>query len=117
FLVALGIKSAIFPLFFWLPASYHTPPIPISAYIAGLITKVGVYALVRLFTLVFIVELELMLPILTYVAGFTMVIGVVGAASQIDFRRILAFHIISQIGYMIMGLALYTPLALAGCIF
>ncbi|WP_114784036.1 proton-conducting transporter transmembrane domain-containing protein [Botryobacter ruber] len=117
FLVALGIKAAIFPLFFWLPASYHTPPIPISAFIAGLITKVGVYALVRLFTLVFVLELELMLPILTYVAGFTMVIGVLGAASQVDFRRILAFHIISQIGYMIMGLALYTPLALAGCIY
>ena len=53
FLVAFGIKAAMFPLFFWLPASYHTPPVAISAVFAGLLTKVGVYALIRLFTLVF----------------------------------------------------------------
>ena len=53
FLVAFGIKAAVFPLFFWLPASYHTPPVAVSALFAGLLTKVGVYALVRVFTLVF----------------------------------------------------------------
>lgn len=117
FLVAFGIKAAVFPLFFWLPASYHTPPIAISAFIAGLLTKVGIYAMVRLFTLVFVINLDLTLPLLLVIAGFTMVIGVLGAAAQNDFRKILSFHIVSQIGYMVMGLAIFTPLALAGSIF
>lgn len=117
FLVAFGIKAAVFPLFFWLPASYHTPPIAISAFIAGLLTKVGIYAMVRLFTLVFVLNLELTLPLLLLISGFTMAIGVIGAAAQNDFRKILSFHIVSQIGYMVMGLAIFTPLALAGTIF
>lgn len=117
FLIAFGIKAAIFPLFFWLPASYHTPPIAISAFIAGIITKVGMYALIRLFTLVFVTDQDLTIPLFTVLAGFTMVIGVLGAASQNDFRKILSFHIVSQIGYMLMGLALFTPLAIAGSIY
>lgn len=117
FLTGFGIKSAIFPLFFWLPASYHTPPIAISAFIAGLISKVGIYTLIRLFTLIFISDLAFMLPLLLVLSGLTMVIGVIGAAAQKDFRKILSFHIISQIGYMLMGLAIYTPLALAGSVF
>ncbi|EMR01841.1 Na+/H+ antiporter subunit D [Cesiribacter andamanensis] len=117
FLVALGIKAAVFPLFFWLPASYHTPPIAISAFIGGLLTKVGVYALVRVFTLIFAIDLDRTLPLIMLISGLTMLIGVLGAAAQTDFRKILSFHIISQIGYMIMGLSLFTPLALAGTIF
>jgi len=117
FLVSFGIKSAIFPLFFWLPASYHTPPAAVSAFFAGMLTKVGVYALYRVFTLLFNHDNEFTNTILLAVAGMTMLVGVLGAAAQNDFRRILSFHIISQIGYMILGLALYTPLAIAGGIF
>ena len=112
-----GIKSAVFPLFFWLPASYHTPPVSVSAIFAGLLTKVGVYALIRVFTLVFIDESNYTQIILLVIAGFTMLTGVLGAAAQMDFRKILSFHIISQIGYMIMGLALNSSLAIAGSIF
>jgi multicomponent Na+:H+ antiporter subunit D len=117
FMVSFGIKAAIFPLFFWLPASYHTPPIAISSLFVGLLTKVGVYALLRFFTLIFPLDISYTHTILIILSGFTMVVGVLGAAAQIDFRKILSFHIISQIGYMIMGLAIYTPLALAGAIF
>lgn len=117
FLVAFGIKSAVFPLFFWLPASYHTAPPVISALFAGLLTKVGVYVLLRLYTLLFAQEMAYAQPILLWIAALTMVIGVLGAAAQNEIRRILSFHIVSQIGYMIMGLALFTPLALAGTIF
>lgn len=117
FLLAFGIKSAIFPLFFWLPASYHTAPPVISALFAGLLTKVGIYSLIRLFTLLFVEDTEFTHTLLLWVAGFTMVVGVLGAAAQNDMRRILSFHIISQIGYMVMGLAIFTPLALAGTIF
>ena len=117
FMVAFGVKAAVFPLFFWLPASYHTPSFSVSAVFAGLLTKVGVYALIRMFTLVFDHDVEWTHTILLWVAGATMLTGVLGAAAQDDFRRILSFHIVSQIGYMILGLALYTPLALAGAVF
>jgi multicomponent Na+:H+ antiporter subunit D len=117
FLVAFGIKAAIFPLFFWLPASYHTPPVAVSAIFAGLLTKVGVYALIRVFTLLFVQDVSYTHNLILIVAGLTMVTGVLGAAAQDEFRRILSFHIVSQIGYMLMGLALFTPLALAGSIF
>lgn len=114
FLLVLGIKAAIFPLFFWLPISYHTPPVTVSAIFAGLLTKVAVYSLLRLFTLIFVRDMEALQTLLLWIAGFTMVTGVLGAASQGEVRKILSFHIISQIGYMIMGLAFFTPLALAG---
>ncbi len=117
FLIAFGIKAAIFPLFFWLPASYHTPPVAISAIFAGMLTKVGVYALIRAFTLLFTQDVGWTHTLLLWLAGATMLTGVLGAAAQNEIRKILSFHIISQIGYMIMGLALYTPLALAGAVF
>jgi multicomponent Na+:H+ antiporter subunit D len=117
FLVAFGIKAAMFPLFAWLPASYHTPPAAVSAIFAGLLTKVGVYALIRVFTLLFVQDVAYTHTIILVLAGATMVTGVLGAAAQNEFRRILSFHIVSQIGYMLMGLAIFTPLALAGAVF
>jgi len=104
-LVSFGIKAGVFPLYFWLPSSYHTPPVSASAIFAGLLTKVGVYAMIRVFTLVF-ADVESVYRLLLWVAGLTMVAGVLGAVSQFHVRRILSFHIISQIGYMVMGLAL-----------
>ncbi len=117
FMIAFGVKAAVFPLFFWLPASYHTPAISVSAIFAGLLTKVGVYSLMRMFTLIFTTDVAYTHTILLWVAGFTMVTGVLGAAAMNDFRRILSFHIVSQIGYMILGLALFTPLAMVGAVF
>src|SRR5690625_4493847 len=117
FIVAFGIKAAAFPLFFWLPASYHTPLVGISALFAGLLTKVGVYCLYRFFTLIFTGDVDYTHTILLWGAGLTMLSGVLGAAAQFEFRRILSFHIVSQIGYMILGLALYSPLAIVGGVF
>jgi multicomponent Na+:H+ antiporter subunit D len=117
FLVAFGIKAALFPLFFWLPASYHTPPFAVSAIFAGLLTKVGVYALIRVFTLLFVHDIAYTHSILLGLAALTMVTGVLGAIAQDELRRILSFHIVSQIGYMVMGLGLFTRLALAGSVF
>ena len=115
FLVAFAIKAAAFPFFFWLPASYHTPHVAVTALFAGLLTKLAVYVLFRLFSLMYDHDVEFTHHVvLMWIAGFTMLTGVLGAAAQFEFRRILSFHIVSQIGYMIMGLALYTPLALAG---
>ncbi|MCK0169091.1 Na+/H+ antiporter subunit D [Jannaschia sp. S6380] len=117
FLIGFGVKAAVFPLFFWLPAAYHTPAFSVSAVFAGLLTKVGVYALIRMFTLVFTQDTGFTHGLLLWIACLTMVTGVLGAAAQSDFRRILSFHIVSQIGYMVLGLALLTPLAMAGAVF
>lgn len=117
FLAGFGIKAGIFPLYFWLPASYPAPPASVSAIFSGLLTKVGVYALIRVFTLIFVEDVAFTHGLLLGLAALTMVTGVFGAASQFEIRAILSFHIISQIGYMIMGLALFTQLALAGTIF
>jgi multicomponent Na+:H+ antiporter subunit D len=115
--LAFGIKAAVFPLFSWLPASYHTPPIAVTAIFAALLTKVGVYALIRTFTLIFIRDMELTHGLILAVSGATMVVGVLGAAAHFDIRRILSFHIISQIGYMTLGLGFFTIAGVAGAIF
>ena len=117
FLLAFGIKAGAFPLFFWLPVSYHTALIAVSAIFAGLLTKVGVYAAIRVFTLLFEVEGGALAQVVAWAAAATMIAGVVGAVAQWDIRRILAFHIVSQIGYMMMGLAIATPVAIAAAVF
>jgi multicomponent Na+:H+ antiporter subunit D len=110
FLVGFGIKAAIFPLFFWLPAAYPTPPAAVSALFSGLLSKVGVYALIRVFTLLFTQDVPFTHGLILVLAGLTMVSGVLGAVAQNEFRRLLSFHIVSQIGYMLMGLGLFIPL-------
>lgn len=117
FLVAFGIKAAIFPLYFWLPASYHTPPAAVSAVFAGLLTKVGVYALVRTFTLLFVHDTAYTHNLILVIAAATMIVGVLGAIVQTNLRRLISFNVISAVGFMLMGLGLLTPLALAGTIF
>jgi multicomponent Na+:H+ antiporter subunit D len=117
FLFVFGVKAAIFPLFFWLPDAYPEPPTAVSAIFGGLLTKVGVYTLIRTFTLLFVQDTAFTHSLILVLAALTMIIGVLGAIVQNHFKRILSYHIISQIGYMILGLGLYTPLALAGSIF
>ena len=104
-LVGFGSKAAIFPLFFWLPASYHTPPPAVTALFGGLLTKVGVYTLFRSYTLFFPeLLIDWQQPLLA-IAGATMLVGALGALAQLGIRRLLSFHIISHVGFMLMGLA------------
>ena len=111
--VAFSIKAAVFPVFSWLPASYHTPKVSVTAIFGGLLSKVGVYSLMRTFTLIFSVEAVVTQDFLIMISILTMITGVLGAAAQFEMKRLLAFHIISQIGYMTLGLALFTAGALA----
>ena len=113
FLVVFGTKAAIFPLFSWLPDSYPTAPTTITAVFAGLLTKIGVYALIRFHTLTGMDDLG---PVILVAAGFTMLVGVAGALAQDDVKRILSFHIVSQIGYMLMGLGLFSVAGVAGAV-
>lgn len=117
FFCSFGIKAALFPFFFWLPASYHTPPVPVTTIFSALLTKVGIYALLRVFTLLFVQEVAYTHTIILVIAGLTMIVGVLGAVAQYDMRKLLAFHIVSQIGYLLMGIGLLTSLALTGTIF
>lgn len=116
FLIAFGIKAAVFPLYFWLPASYHTPPSAVSAIFGGLLTKVGVYALIRVFTLIFVGDVFLQNTILV-IAVLTLISGGLGALIQNNMRKVFSYLIICHIGYMIAGLGLFTEIALAGGIF
>jgi len=114
---AFGSKAALFPVFFWLPASYHTPAFATSAVFSALLTKVGVYALIRVFTLVYEVEGTPIQTVLLWGAVLTMVFGALGALAQSAVRRVLGFSIISSVGYMILGLAIATPLAIVGAVY
>jgi multicomponent Na+:H+ antiporter subunit D len=116
-LIAFGVKAGVFPLFMWLPASYPALPPALGAVFAGLLTKVGVYSMMRVIPLVFAQHQSWLQPLLWWTAVLTMVTGVFGAASQGEIRRVLSFHIISQIGYMVAGLALGTRAALAATTF
>ncbi len=117
FLLAFGMKAAAFPVNFWLPASYHTPKLVVSALFAGLLTKVGVYALLRVLVMLFPVEGMELRPVIAVVAVLTMVLGAMGALAQNDIRRSMGFLVISGIGSMLAGLALASPDGLAGAIF
>lgn len=106
-LVVFALKAGTFPVFFWLPDSYPVVPAGVNGYFAGLLTKVGVYSLLRVFVLCFRQEgHELAAEVLLVLSGFTMLLGVLGAVCQWEIRRILAWHSVSQIGYMVLGIGL-----------
>lgn len=115
-LMAIGIKAGLFPLFFWLPDSYPTAPSAVTAIFAGLLTKVAVYAIIRTQSLFFPTETQ-PAALLLWIAGATMFVGVLGAIAQTDVKRILSFHSVSQIGYMVMGLALFSVAGIAAAVF
>lgn len=115
-IAVFGIKAGLFPLFFWLPDSYPTAPGAVTAIFAGLLTKVGVYAIIRTQTLLFPEDAR-QGALLLVVAGLTMLVGVLGALAQDDIKRMLSFHIVSHIGFMIFGLALFTLAGVAGAVF
>ncbi len=115
-IMVFGIKAGLFPLFFWLPDSYPTAPGPVTAIFAGLLTKVGVYAIIRTQTLLFPPDSQ-QGTVLLVIGGLTMAVGVLGALAQDDLKRLLSFHIIGQIGYMIFGLGLFTVAGVSAVVF
>jgi multicomponent Na+:H+ antiporter subunit D len=116
FFVGFGVKSAVFPLYFWLPSSYHTPPAAVSAIFGGLLTKVGVYAMIRVFTLIFIRD-AFFDTLLVSIACLTILSGGLGALVQNNIQKVFSFLIICHIGFMIAGLSMHSSVALTGAIF
>lgn len=116
FFVGFGIKSAVFPLYFWLPDSYHTPPSAVSAIFSGLLTKIGVYALIRVFSLLFTDDVFIDTALIG-VGVLTIFSGGIGSLVQTNIRKVFSYLIICHIGFMIAGLGLFNELALAGMMF
>ncbi|MBO0681503.1 Na+/H+ antiporter subunit D [Mycolicibacterium sp. S2-37] len=114
-MVAFGVKAAVFPLSTWLPDSYPTAPAPVTAVFAGLLTKVGVYAIIRAHTLLF--PGGALDGVLLVAALLTMIVGILGAIAQSDIKRLLSFTLVSHIGYMVFGIALSNDLGMAGAIY
>ena len=116
-LVAFGIKAAVVPLHFWLPGAYTHIPSAVASFFGGVLTKVGVYALVRVFTLVLGHDTDFLQPIFLTIAGLSMALGAAGALAQREVRNLLSWDIISQVGYMMMGLGLFSVASLGAGIF
>jgi multicomponent Na+:H+ antiporter subunit D len=115
-LAALGVKAALVPVHGWLPRTYPAAPPSVSALFSGLLTKVGVYAIFRIYAVVFGGATALRVPLLL-VACVTMLVGVLGAVGRGSMRDILAFHMVSQVGYLLMAVGLFGVAGLAAGIF
>lgn len=121
-LAGFALKAGLFPFFFWLPASYHTAPISVSAALAGLLTKVAFYACLRVFVLVFgagsgASVVQGIGPAFALLAAGTMTAAIFAAIAQTDVRRLLSFHVMCQVAYLMMGLAILSLLGIAAAIF
>jgi multicomponent Na+:H+ antiporter subunit D len=116
FLIVFSLKAALF-LFFWLPGSYSAPPTAIAAIFGALLTKVGIYALFRMFTLVFYHQPEITHTLLGVMAALTMILGGFGAVAYWDIRNIVAYNVIISVGFIVSGLAVFTSGAIIGAIY
>ncbi len=116
FLIVFSLKAGLF-LFYWLPGSYRVPPAVITALFAGLLTKVGIYAIIRLFTLIFAEPNELLLNILSWLATATMLLGALGAIAYRDVYRVMIYNIVAAIGFLAFGLSLMNATAWDGMIY
>lgn len=116
FLVGFGLKGALVPFHWWLPDAHPSAPAPISALLSGLLIKaLGVYALIRVFFCV--LGSNQVLPVLMILGTISMLVGAFLAMGQWDFKRLLAYSSISQVGYIILGVGLGTPLGILGGLF
>ena len=117
FVVGFGLKAAAVPFHAWLPDAHPSAPAPISAMLSGVLIKsLGVYALCRIFYNVIGFTAHTS-AILLFLGALSMVIGVFLAIGQWDLKRLLAYHSISQIGYVLLGVGLGTPLGILGGLF
>lgn len=117
FLIVFGLKGAIFPLFFWLPSSYAAPPIPVLALFGALLTKVGVYAIMRTYTLFFTLDQGYTHELLMILSILTIVAGCIGALAYFDVKKIIIYNIIIAVGVILFGTSQMTETALMGSVF
>ncbi|QED46562.1 Na+/H+ antiporter subunit D [Cytobacillus dafuensis] len=116
FLMVFGMKAALF-LFFWLPEAYSAPPIAVAAIFAALLTKVGIYAIFRMFTLVFYHEPQITHLIIGILGALTMILGAIGAVAYWDIKKILTYNVIVGVGFIMAGLASFTSNGIMGSMY
>jgi multicomponent Na+:H+ antiporter subunit D len=117
FLLGFGLKAALIPFHAWLPDAHPSAPAPISAVLSGLLIKVsGVYAMARIFLNVFGLTPALS-SVLMALGALSMVVAAFLALGQKDMKRMLAYSSISQVGYVVLGIGIGTPLGLVGGLF
>ncbi len=114
--LVFGLKAGLFPLYFWLPRSYPALPAAIAGLFAGLLTKVGIYVLLRMFATVLPHDMREAHALVGWLSVGTMILGVLGALSRPTIRGVLSYHVISQVGYMTLCIGLFSPLAVTACI-
>jgi multicomponent Na+:H+ antiporter subunit D len=117
FLIVFGLKGAIFPLFFWLPGSYNAAPAPVMALFGALLTKVGVYSIIRTYTLFFYHDLGYTHRLLAILAIVTIIVGLIGAVAYWDIKKIIIYNIIVAVGVILFGVSTMNELAITGSIF
>lgn len=117
FLVVFGMKGAIFPLYFWLPGSYQAPPAAVTALFGALLTKVGVYSITRVYTLIFYHDTGFTHEILAWLSALTIIFGVIGAIAYWDIKKIVIYNIITAVGVILFGVASFTPASIEGSIY
>lgn len=117
FLIVFGLKGAIFPLYFWLPGSYYAPPVPIMALFGALLTKVGVYSIMRTYTLFFYHDTGYTHQILAILSILSIIFGVIGALAYWDIKKIVIYNIIIAVGAILFGVSAMTPDSLTGSVF
>ncbi|MFC4404044.1 Na+/H+ antiporter subunit D [Gracilibacillus xinjiangensis] len=111
-----GTKAALFPLYYWLPKPYVVPNPVVSALFGALLTKVGIYSILRVFSLIFFHD-QMVFDFFLWIAGFTIIFGAIGALSTNNIKMIIAYNIIPAIGFMLMGIALLNENGLSGSIY
>lgn len=116
FLVVFSLKAGLL-LYFWLPGSYSAPPTAIAALFGALLTKVGIYALFRVFTLLFYHEPSITHTLIGIMAGLTLIGGSIGAIAYKDIRLIVSYNVVIAVGFMLVGLAVSTESALEGAVY
>jgi multicomponent Na+:H+ antiporter subunit D len=107
-LAAIGIKAAVFPVHGWLSRAYAAASPAVAALFSGLHTKVAVYVLYRIGAVIFEGDSAWMAAILL-IASVTLVVGALAALGEKSMRSILIFQMVSGVGFIIVGLALFTP--------
>lgn len=117
FLFVFALKAGVFPLHYWLPNSYPTLATPLAAIFAGLLTKVGVYVLVRMLGTVLPHTLTPLHTTLAALAGLTLLVGALGSVARGFVRGILAFQVVAAVGAMVIALGWFTPVAVTACVF
>ncbi len=116
FLIVFGLKAALF-LYFWLRGSYSATPPAVAALFAALLTKVGIYCIFRVFTLIFYHEPEITHTVMLWMAVLTMILGAIGAIAYWDIKKILAYNVIVSVGFIVFGAAVATSTSLSGALY